>query len=135
MAGAPDPLTAVQTYLDAFNRQDASGMAACFAERGVILDGMAPHLWTGPSAATDWWRDVLAEGEHVGASGYHVAIADPAHNAVTGDSAYLVAPATMSFDLNGRQITQTGATITFALTKEDGGWRIAAWAWSKGKAN
>jgi hypothetical protein len=45
-----DPITAVRQYIDAFNRDDADRMAARFAVRGSILDGMAPHRWHGESA-------------------------------------------------------------------------------------
>jgi ketosteroid isomerase-like protein len=129
-----NPLAALQRYLDAFNAGDAAAMAACFASNGAILDGMAPHLWVGPSAAGDWYRDVLTEGEHLGAGDYHVVIGEPEHDAITGDSAYVVAPATMTFNFKGQQVTQTGARFTVALRREDDAWRIAAWAWSKGKA-
>jgi len=134
VAEAGDPAATVQRYIDAFNAGDAEGMAACFAAEGSILDGMAPHLWVGPSATSDWYRDVLIEGEHFGASDYHATLGEPAHNVITGDAAYFVAPAGMTFKLRGQPITQTGATFTFALKKEGGEWRIAAWAWAKGKA-
>jgi len=126
------PLDAVQTYLAAFNAGDLTAMSAAFAPDGSILDGMAPHLWTGPTAAADWYRDVLTEGEHLGASGYQVSLGEPEHNDTTGDAAYVVAPATMTFDLNGSQIVQTGARFIVALRKLDDGWRVAAWAWAKG---
>jgi|SRR4051812_13660992 len=128
------PQAVAGAYIDAFNRGDAAAMAACWAEQGVILDGMAPHLWTGPSAALDWYRDVLAEGEHLAASDYGVTLGEPAHDAATGDSAYLVVPAQMEFTLVRQPIRQIGATITFALRREQGAWRIAAWAWAKGRA-
>lgn len=131
---ASTPAAAVQNYLDAFNRGDAEGMAGCFATQGSILDGMAPHLWIGPSAASDWYRDVLIEGEHLGAGDYHAVIGEPFHNNVTGDAAYFVAPASMTFKFKGQQVTQTGATFTFALKKELDDWKIAAWAWAKGEA-
>lgn len=127
------PLAAVQAYLDAFNADDPLTMSAAFAADGSILDGMAPHLWLGPTAAADWYRDVLAEGEHLGASGYHVSIGEPVHNDTTGDAAYVVVPATMTFDLNGTTVTQTGATFTVALRRSADGWRVAAWAWAKGQ--
>lgn len=131
---ADNPATAVRNYIDAFNRGDAACMAECFAEEGAILDGMAPHLWIGRAAASDWYRDVLAEGAHLGAGDYHATIGEPVHNSVSGNSAYLVAPASMTFKLKGRPIRQTGATFTFALKKQGGEWRIAAWAWAKGEA-
>ena len=133
MASAETPEAAVRNYIDAFNRGDAEGMAACFAEDGSILDGMAPHLWVGPSAASDWYRDVLTEGAHLGAGDYHATLGEPAHNNVTGDSAYFVAPAGMTFNFKGQPVRQEGATFTFALKREVGDWKIAAWAWAKGR--
>ena len=127
-----DLVAAIGHYLDAFNRGDVEGMAAMFTVPGSILDGMAPHLWQGPRAAEDWYRDVLIEGEQHGATGYSVTLAEPLHNNITGDSAYVVVPASMTFELKGEQITQTGALFTVALRKLTEGWRIAAWAWSKG---
>ena len=45
---------------------------------------------------------MLAEGEHCGASGYRITLDKPRHVDVNGDYAYVVAPATMTFDLRGR---------------------------------
>jgi hypothetical protein len=56
----------------------------------------------------------------------------PLHNDVTGNAAYFVAPATLSFKVKGQPVTQSGAIFTVALRKEEGRWLIAAWAWSKG---
>ena len=128
-----DPVSAVRHYIDAFNKGDAKEMAATFAVPGSILDGMPPHVWQGPTAAQDWYRDVLVEGEHHGASNYFVTLGDPLQNNVTGDAAYVVVPATMTFTLQGRKVTQTGAIFTVALRRLADRWRIAAWAWAKGK--
>jgi SnoaL-like domain len=127
------PLQAVRQYIDGFNNCDVDVMAATFDAQGSILDGMAPHLWLGPTAAKDWYRDVLVEGEQHGAAGYVVTLGEPLHNNVTEDSAYVVVPTTMTFDLDGKQVTQTGAMFTVALRRRPDGWRIAAWAWTKGK--
>jgi hypothetical protein len=93
---------------------------------------MAPHLWVGPTASQDWYRDVLAEGKQHGASEYTVTLDKPLHADVTGDAAYVVVPAAMTFLLQGKRVTQTGAVFTVALRKVAEGWRIAAWAWAKG---
>ncbi len=127
------PLQAVQAYLAAFNAGDPQGMSDASIPEATILDGMAPHVWLGPTAAVDWYRDVLTEGEHLGASGYQVSIGAPEHNDIAGDAAYVVVPATMTFDLNGTKIVQTGAKFTVALRRLDDGWRVAAWAWAKGQ--
>lgn len=75
---------------------------------------------------------LLIEGEQHGASDYFVALGEPLHNNVTGDSAYVVVPATMTFKVGGKQVTQSGAVFTVALRKLSDEWRIAAWAWAKG---
>ena len=107
-------------------------MASTFAVPGTIFDGMAPHVWHGPTAAQDWYRDVLVEGEQHGASGYVVALGEPRHVNVTGDNAYVAVPASMTYKVHDKQVTQTGATFTVTLRKLSDGWRIAAWAWTKG---
>ncbi len=127
-----DPLAAVRQYIDGFNNGELKVMAATFIVPGSILDGMAPHVWQGPTATQDWYRDVLAEGEQHGATDYFVTLGEPLHNNVTGDSAYVVVPATMTFKVRGKQVAQSGAVFTVALRKLTEGWRIAAWAWAKG---
>jgi hypothetical protein len=99
VADATEPVSTVRNYINAFNRGDAKAMAATFAPQSSILDGMAPHVWVGPTASQDWYRDVLAEGERHGASEYRVTLDEPRHVNVTGDAAYVVVPATMTFNL------------------------------------
>jgi ketosteroid isomerase-like protein len=127
-----DPVSTVQQYIEAFNKSDVKAMAAMCADPMSILDGMAPHIWHGPTATQDWYADVLVEGEHLGAKDYQVILGKPLHANVTGDAAYVVFPATMKFKHNGKQVIQSGAVFTFALHKLPAGWRIVSWAWAKG---
>jgi hypothetical protein len=131
---ATEPLAAVRHYIESFNKGDPKAMAAMCAVPMSILDGMAPHVWHGPTACEDWYRDAMTEGEHLGATDYRVTLGEPTHNNITGDSAYIVLPTTMSFNLNGTPIKQTGAFFTVALRKSNDGWRMASWAWTKGTA-
>jgi ketosteroid isomerase-like protein len=125
-------MAAVRQYIDAFNKGDAKLMAETFAVPASILDGMAPHLWLGSTATQDWYRDVLIEGKQHGAADYFVTVGEPLHNNVTRDTAYVVVPATMTFKVGRKQVTQSDAVFTVALRKVAEGWRIAAWAWTKG---
>lgn len=129
---ADDPFSTVEAYIAAFNALDEEGLAGCFADPGFILDGMAPHVWAGSAATRDWFRDALAEFDHTGASDFVITLAAPTHNAVSGEAAYVVVPATMAFQVGGQRLTQTGARFTVALRRVEGAWRIAAWAWTKG---
>ena len=134
-AALPDtmgPMAAVRQYIDAFNNGDMEAMASVCDASTSILDGMAPHVWQGPTACRDWYRDVLAVGEKEGATGYFVTLGEPRHVDVTSDRAYVVVPATMMFNVHGKQMTQSGSTFTVALRKLAEGWRVTAWAWTKG---
>jgi ketosteroid isomerase-like protein len=134
-AALPDtmePVAAVRRYIDAFNKGDVEAMAANCAVPTSVLDGMAPHVWQGPTACRDWYRDVLVTGEKEGATGYFVTLGEPRHVDVTGDRAYVVIPASMKFNVHGKQVTQFGSTFTVALQKLAEGWRMTAWAWTKG---
>ena len=88
----PEPLATVRQYIESFNNGDPKGMAATCAVPMSILDGMAPHVWHGPTACEDWYRDAMIEGEHSGATDYFVDLGEPKHNTITGDSAYVVIP-------------------------------------------
>ena len=125
-------MAAVWAYVDAFNKGDETAMAAVCADPMQILDGMSPHVWQGPTASEDWWSDVLTEGEHLGASGYKITLGEPRHVDVTGDYAYVVVPTTMTSNLQGKEVAQTGSVWTVALGKVGTHWRLTAWAWAKG---
>jgi ketosteroid isomerase-like protein len=133
MAGSPDPMTAVRGYIDAFNQGDVKAMAATCANPMSILDGLAPHVWHGPSACEEWYRNVMIAGDREGAGGDHVTPGKPWHVDVTGDRAYVVVPTTMTFSVHGKQVTQSGAVYTVALRKQPEGWRLMSWAWAKGE--
>jgi hypothetical protein len=132
VARSKDPMAAVLQYVDAFNSGDRKAMAATCADPMQILDGMSPHVWQGPTASDDWYRDVLTEGEHVGASGYQITLGEPRHVDITADNAYVVVPAIMTFKVQGKRVTQTGSIFTVALRMLGTQWRLTAWAWAKG---
>lgn len=125
-------MAVVRRYIEAMNAGDGDAMAALCADPMQILDVGAPHVWQGPTANDDWWNDVLAAGESAGVSGLHIALDEPRHVRVNGDFAYVVVPATLTFDMAGRAVTQADSLFTVALRKIDVDWRLSAWAWAKG---
>jgi hypothetical protein len=131
-AGVNGPSDTVQRYVEAFNAGDEDGLAECFVENGSILDGMAPYVYSGPSATREWHRHAVALAEHPCITDFHMILGTPTHEDIVADAAYFVAPATLSFKIKGQPITQSGATFTVALQRIDGRWLIALWAWAKG---
>ena len=74
----------------------------------------------------------LPEREYHSGQRAHRTLSEPRHVDVTGDYAYAVVPATMTFDLRGQQVTQSDSVYTVALRKVGAGWFLTAWAWAKG---
>ncbi len=87
LASTTDPMAAVRQYVDDFNKSDVKAMAATCADPASIIDGLPPHVWQGPKAGEDWYRDVMAAGEREGATGYFVILGEPRHVDITGDRA------------------------------------------------
>jgi hypothetical protein len=75
-------------------------------------------------------RRKIEEKQH-GAADYFVTLGEPLHHNVTGDTAYVVVPVTMTFKVHGQQVTQIGAIFTLALSQVAGGARNGV-VWSKG---
>lgn len=122
----------IQRYVDAFNRGDLEAMAAAFGSPATILDGMAPHIWHGPNAPRDWFKAALVEGEQHSVSDYLITLGKPLHDNVTQDDAYVVVPASFSYKVRGQPVLQKGAFLTVVLHRSAEGWRMKAWAWTKG---
>jgi hypothetical protein len=125
-----DAMTPIHQFLDRMNANDMKSAAAAYAPTASIIDEFPPHHWQGPTAFADWGRDFEIDSKKNDVSDPNVTLGAPKHIDVTGDRAYVVAPATYSFKQHGKQMSETGSTMTFALQKLTGGWRIVGWAWS-----
>lgn len=132
MSDPDDPMTTIRAYVDGFNNGDVEAMAAACADPMQILDGLAPHVWQGPTAAQDWYADALVEAEHLSVTDLHIGTGKPRHVDVAGDFAYVALPVTFEYNLPSKHVNQTDAWWTFSLRKIEGTWKLSAWSWTKG---
>ena len=124
-------MTTVHRMMDAFNKGDSiTAMAAC-AEQVSILDDVPPHEWHGVGAFAQWLQDYDADARQRGITDGFVTLLAPRHVDVTGDRAYVVAPANYTYKQRGKPVKEAGSTFTVALQRSAAGWRISGWAWSK----
>ena len=134
-AAAQDKTAAVapiRQFVDAFNKGDAKALAATCADQTSIIDEFPPHEWHGANACAKWMTDYVADAKKNGMTEGKVTMGNPRHADVNGDRAYVVVPTTFSFKLNGKPTKEEGSSLTVALQKGAGGWRITAWTWTKG---
>ncbi len=126
-----DVMVPVHQFVDGLNKGDMKSALAACAEQTSIVDEFPPHEWHGTGACANWANDFDADAKKNGISDGIVTLGKPRHVDVTGDRAYVVAPANYTFKVKGKVSKEVGSTFTFALQKGGAGWRITGWAWSK----
>lgn len=125
----------IQKFMDTFNKGDMAGAAATHAaDDGLaIIDEVPPFLWRGANAFQEWSADLDADAKKQGMTEPKATISAPTRVETSGDQAYVVAPAVLTFKLRG--VAMRGAAqMTFVLTKGTGGWLIHGWTWTGRKA-
>ena len=129
-AEAETPLMApVHQFIDSFNKGNQKAAAAAFAPTSLaIIDEVAPHVWIGPTALSDWARDLVANDQGLGFTGEAVALGAPTREVVSGDRGYVVVPVVYTYKEHGVAMREA-AQMTYALQKGSGGWLIAGWTW------
>ena len=126
-----DAMATVTQFIGAFNAGNADDAIALCEDETNILDDFAPYVWDGEGACAGWINDY---GDYAAAneiSGAVVTAKTPKHVDVSGDDAYVVLPVSYAYTQKGMKVSEPNSMLTIALPKEDEGWRISAWAWSK----
>ena len=123
-------LAEVHEFVAAFNAGDVPRMIATCAPRASIIDDIPPHEWHGSDACGQWARDLGAAEKKAGISDSVVTLGTAWRVDVDGPWAYVVAPATYTYRMHGKPVTESNSIFTIALERIGGTWRITGWAWS-----
>jgi hypothetical protein len=111
------------------NNTDRTAFLKFCAPEAAILDVTPPHIWRGPTACRDWWSALKALDQKQGVSAERMEMGEPKPVVVAGGRAYMVTPATFSYQLQGKASSNDGLW-TVTLQKLGSGWRITGWTWS-----
>ena len=131
LAAPPGPLSAVHQFIDNFNRGDAAATKAAHVAAPTITDEVPPHAWSGPGAVDAWLAALKKDSETHGDTNGKVLLGRVLRNDVNGDAAYVVIRATYAYDEHGKAMAEP-ASMTDALHRQAGAWKIAAWSWNGG---
>jgi ketosteroid isomerase-like protein len=126
-----DVVTTVRKFVESFNKGDMKALTATCADQASIIDEFPPYEWHGAGACAKWTDDYGADAKKSGITDGGVTLGTPRHVDVTADRAYVVVPANYKFKQNGKVVQETASTLTIALQKTDGAWRMTGWAWAK----
>ncbi len=124
-----DVMSTVHQWVDGFNKGDAKASAAVCADETSIVDDFPPHEWHGSGACAKWFGELLTYVKTEGITIGSVGVRKPKHLEVTGDVAYLVAPAYFKFTQKGKPVNEP-AVVTMSFKKTADGWRITGWGWA-----
>jgi len=132
--GAPESaavMAVVNGFVDAFNKGDTRAAASVCAAQTSIIDEFPPHEWHGAGACAKWMNDYDFDAKKNGITGGLVTLGKARHVDVANGLAYVVVPTDYVYQMHGKPVKESGSTLTVALRKQAGSWRIAGWSWSK----
>lgn len=130
---ADDAFAPVKQFVEGFNAGDVESALAACAPVAHIIDEFPPFQWSGEGACATWADDYAADVEKKGVTDAFVTLHAPKHVLVEGDHAYIVAPVEYSYMVGDQKEIQQDSTLTLALEKQGGAWKITQWAWSQGE--
>jgi hypothetical protein len=134
-ASAQDVNAPIQQMLKGFNTGDLKLVAGSYASGGVVIvDEVAPHLWSGSDANATWLADLDKHDKALGVTDGKVTARPASRTEVNGDSAYVVLPVTYTYKEKDKPMAQD-AHMVFVLHKEAGAWKIASWIWAGSKSH
>ena len=119
----------IKQFTAAFNKGDMKAVKALHTASPIIQDEVPPHLWSGTSAFDDWGAALVKSEAAEGKTGGQVTVGKPTREVISGDHAYVVAPSSYTFQQKGMTMREK-AQLTFVMTKEASGWKIASWTWT-----
>ena len=125
-----DVMGVVNQLMDAFNKGDQKTVLALCTDEMSIIDEFPPYEWHGAGAFSKWFADYDTDSKKNGVTDGIVTLGKPRHVEVTGDRAYVVAPANYTYKQNGKPKKETGED-TMTLQKGKDGWQITGWCWAK----
>lgn len=126
---AEDAVAAVTTVLDKFNAGDIDAFVAAHRDGAVIVDEFAPYVWGGSGSVKAWLDGYAKDASARKISDGHMDYGKPIQANSDGTNAYVVLPTTYTFKLDGKPMKGPGS-MTFAMAKGTGGWKITSWTYS-----
>ena len=122
-------MAAPHQFVDSIDKGKFDVAAAALTADVTIVDEFPPHAWSGPDAFKHWGADFDATSKAAHMTNDHVRLGDPLVAEAEGAVAYVVAAASETYKQDGKAMAET-ARVAFALRREGGVWKIAAFAWA-----
>jgi len=129
-AGGPPVavMSTVNGLVSATSSDNAARVSSYFAPDATVVDEIPPYIWTGSAAGARWWNAVGAASAQQHYTNMRVTLGPIKFWSVTGNSAWVVAPLTISFAKNGRVTRETGLWVLTLVRRVS--WLVSSASWA-----
>ena len=124
-----DVMQVVHKWVDSFNKRDTQMALATCADETSIIDDIPPYEWHGTGACSKWISDWEVNAKKNEISDAIVILGKLRYFEITGDRAYVVVPADLTYKVKGKRDKAPGGRVTLILQRGGAGWRIIGWSW------
>lgn len=115
-------IRSVEGALNAFSVGDMPRFRAAWADRDVIIvDDVAPYIWTGPDSLDHWLQDTSRDVRSLGLTKMKLVAGRAERVTIVQNRAYLVLPIVVSYEKGGVGYEQHGIQ-TLVLDRKGGDW-------------
>lgn len=129
MDGKDAVVSAVRGLVDAVNTADFGTALAAFSEEPVIVEDIAPYIWRGRDAPSNWLSAMGANAARLSVQSVLMALEQPTRVEVIGEAAYAVFPGQLNLvAIEGNLVAE--GMLTFTLQNTGGRWLIESLVWS-----
>ena len=128
MEGKNAVVTAVLGLVNAVNGADFGTAVAAFTDAPIIIEDIAPYIWRGRDAPSDWLSAMGANAARLNVQSVLMTLEQPTRVEVVDGAAYAVFPGQLS--LVGKANLVADGTLTFILQTTGGRWLIDSLVWS-----
>lgn len=122
-------VVAVLKMVEAVNRGDFPTAVAAFTGAPVIIEDIAPYVWRGADAPTQWLSAMGANAERLDVQSVLMTLEQPMRIEVDAGAAYALFPGHLSLVAKGSNLLSRGM-LTLILLRPENQWLIDSLVWS-----
>lgn len=128
--------TPIISFADALIAADPAAIAALFVDSPTIIDDIPRHYWSGSTAIADWTEDAHRVGGQMASGQLDLHFERPLYADIhgdpeaTGSTGYAVLRSVYTVNKQGMPVATGDGLNTFALRREEGGWKILSWTFT-----
>lgn len=122
-------VTAVGGLVNALNEADFGTAVGAFTDAAVIIEDIAPYIWRGRDAPSDWLSAMGANAARLNVQSVLMTLDQPTRVEVPEEAAYAVFPGQLNLIAENSNLVTEGM-LTFTLQNTGGRWLIDSIVWS-----